>query len=245
MQKSLFPIFRKIKSSFITGNGVVTKCLVTTSSCDHIFTECLPFQPIIRQSLYNLETYGLKWSLLHNTWPDVEYEIPYWLVQLTRRLLAKDSRKRSTLSMLTWSEAVITDTLLSYELPIPQFHWESFRPLIAARRFEAFLNSPSLSTHKIISIFFIASGVGLSPLYCGHFWPIVPAPDDRTGWLWSNWCNKDWQGKPKNSEKTCPSSTFSTTNPTWPDPGSNPGRRGGKPATNRLSYGAASQQQCL
>jgi hypothetical protein len=25
-------------------------------------------------------------------------------------------------------------------------------------------------------------------------------------------------------------------NPTWPDPGSNPDRRGGKPATNRLSY---------
>jgi hypothetical protein len=24
-----------------------------------------------------------------------------------------------------------------------------------------------------------------------------------------------------------------------PDPGANPGRRGGKPATNRLSYGAA------
>jgi hypothetical protein len=33
-------------------------------------------------------------------------------------------------------------------------------------------------------VFFIASGVGLSPLYCGHFWPIVPAPDDRRGWLW-------------------------------------------------------------
>jgi hypothetical protein len=32
---------------------------------------------------------------------------------------------------------------------------------------------------------------------------------------------------------------LTTTNPTWPDPGSNPGRRGGKPATNRLSYGAA------
>jgi hypothetical protein len=27
--------------------------------------------------------------------------------------------------------------------------------------------------------------------------------------------------------------------PTWPDPDLNPGRRGGKPATNRLSYGAA------
>jgi hypothetical protein len=32
---------------------------------------------------------------------------------------------------------------------------------------------------------------------------------------------------------------LSTTNPTWPDLGSNPGRRGGKPATNRLSYGTA------
>jgi hypothetical protein len=27
--------------------------------------------------------------------------------------------------------------------------------------------------------------------------------------------------------------------PTWPDPGLNAGRRGGKPATNRLRYGAA------
>jgi hypothetical protein len=50
---------------------------------------------------------------------------------------------------------------------------------------------------------------------------------------------KDWQGKPKYSEKTCPSAILSTTNPTWPDSGANPGRRGGKPATNRLSYGAA------
>jgi hypothetical protein len=32
---------------------------------------------------------------------------------------------------------------------------------------------------------------------------------------------------------SCPSQ-----NPTWPAPGLNPGRRGGKPATNRLSYGA-------
>jgi hypothetical protein len=33
-----------------------------------------------------------------------------------------------------------------------------------------------------------------------------------------------------------PQSTLSTSNPTWPDLGSNPGRRGGKPATNRQSY---------
>jgi hypothetical protein len=45
----------------------------------------------------------------------------------------------------------------------------------------------------------------------------------------SRW-NENWQGKPKYSEKTCPSATLSI-NPTWPDLGSNPGRRGGKPAT--------------
>jgi hypothetical protein len=38
----------------------------------------------------------------------------------------------------------------------------------------------------------------------------------------------------------CPSQ-----NPTWPDPGLNPGRRGGKPATNSLSYGAALIVLCL
>jgi hypothetical protein len=59
--------------------------------------------------------------------------------------------------------------------------------------------------------------------------------------LWSNWWNEDWQGKPKYSEKTCPSAILSTTNPTWPEPCANPGRRGGKLATNRLSYGAACQ----
>jgi hypothetical protein len=69
-------------------------------------------------------------------------------------------------------------------------------------------------------------------------WPIVPAPDDRL-WTWSSRWNGNWQGKPKYSEKTCPSATLTTTNPTWPDLGSNPSRRGGKPATNHLSSGTA------
>jgi hypothetical protein len=47
-----------------------------------------------------------------------------------------------------------------------------------------------------------------STWYCGHYWPIVQAPDDRWGWLWRIWWNKDWQAKPKYSEKTCPSATF-------------------------------------
>jgi hypothetical protein len=43
--------------------------------------------------------------------------------------------------------------------------------------------------------------------------------------------------EPKYSDETCSSATLSTTSPTCPDLRSNPGRRGGKPATNRLSYG--------
>jgi hypothetical protein len=39
--------------------------------------------------------------------------------------------------------------------------------------------------------------------------------------------------------KTCPSATLSTTNPTWTDPGSNPGLRGERPAANSLSHGTA------
>jgi hypothetical protein len=49
--------------------------------------------------------------------------------------------------------------------------------------------------------------------------------------------NENWQGKLKYSERTCPSATLSTTNSTWHDLGSNPGLRGRKPATNRLSCG--------
>jgi hypothetical protein len=48
------------------------------------------------------------------------------------------------------------------------------------------------------------------------------------------------RGKPKYSGgQTCPNATLSTTNPTWTDPGSNPGLRGKRPATNRLSHGTA------
>jgi hypothetical protein len=124
-------------------------------------------------------------------------------------------------------------------------HWSSFSKNRANFKFETLklnlLCMISMEVSKPINylihfFFFIASVVRLSPLHCGHFWPTVPAPDDRWGWLWSNWWNEDWQGKPKYSEKTCPCATSSTTNPTWPDPGCH----GGKPVTNCLSYGAAS-----
>jgi hypothetical protein len=64
--------------------------------------------------------------------------------------------------------------------------------------------------------------------------PIVPAPDHRW-WVWGSRQNENYPGKPKYSEITCPTPTLSTANPIWPDLGSKPGRRGGKPATNHLN----------
>jgi hypothetical protein len=60
-------------------------------------------------------------------------------------------------------------------------------------------------------------GVRLSLLgMSANIWPIVPARDGRWWWVWSSRWNENWRGKPKYSEKTCPSATLSTTNPTWP-----------------------------
>jgi hypothetical protein len=48
-----------------------------------------------------------------------------------------------------------------------------------------------------------------------------------------------WQGKPKYSEETCPGATLTTTKSHMTTRSQTPDRSGGKPATNRLSYGAA------
>jgi hypothetical protein len=76
---------------------------------------------------------------------------------------------------------------------------------------------------------------------------IVRGP--RSWWRWAvfyqvlqvmehQWNEID-RGKPTTRRKTCLSATLSTTNLTWTDPGSNPGLRGERPATNRLSHGTA------
>jgi hypothetical protein len=78
---------------------------------------------------------------------------------------------------------------------------------------------------------------GWSPIgstrHCGHQQAYCASPELL--WWWRNWWNYDWHGKPKYSEKTSPSAALSTTNPTC-CPDANPGRRDGKPATNRLSF---------
>jgi hypothetical protein len=42
-----------------------------------------------------------------------------------------------------------------------------------------------------------------------------------------------------NLRKTCPSAILSTTNPTWTDPGANPGLHSERPVTNHLNHGMA------
>jgi hypothetical protein len=44
---------------------------------------------------------------------------------------------------------------------------------------------------------------------------------------------------------TCCSAILSTTNRTWTELGSNPGLRGERPATNRLSHGTARRPPCI
>jgi hypothetical protein len=80
----------------------------------------------------------------------------------------------------------------------------------------------------------ILSGVRLSQLGTAAATGLLFQPqmlDD------GDWWNEDWRGKPKYSEKAGPSATLPTTNPTSPDPDSNPDCRSLKPATNLLSYG--------
>jgi hypothetical protein len=87
------------------------------------------------------------------------------------------------------------------------------------------------------SFFFLVSwgGVRLSPLCTSaNIWPIVPAPDEECGIVGGMRIgrgNRSTRRKPA-PVPLCP--------PQIPhDLGSNPGRRDGKPATNRLSCGTA------
>jgi hypothetical protein len=142
-----------------------------------------------------------------------------------------------------WISAWISTVLMEILLGFPRFVQVNFGIMAQIKS----VSSTSFPVHYALSSnhftlyslsFFFGWGETESTWYVGHCWPIVPAPENRW-WLWSSWWNEDWQGKPKYSEKTCPSATLSTTNPSWPDLGSNSGRRSWKPATNRLSYGTA------
>jgi hypothetical protein len=98
----------------------------------------------------------------------------------------------------------------------------------------------------LYSVFLVScGGVRLSPLGTSATnWPILPALDDRW-WVWSSRWNENWQGKPQYSEKTYSIAALSTTNPMWPELGSNSGRCCGKLAIYHLSYDTAPYIQLL
>jgi hypothetical protein len=121
-------------------------------------------------------------------------------------------------------------------------HWQNLEFYISRKAWNTNLNfwltTTTTKLHYFICMmlqiffFIILSVVRLSPLVTAATTDLLYQPqmtDDAD-------CGAI--GGMKYSEKTCPSATLSTTNPKWRDPGSKPGRRGGKPATNRLSYGA-------
>jgi hypothetical protein len=68
-------------------------------------------------------------------------------------------------------------------------------------------------------------------------WPIVPAPVDYGDGEFGGM--KIGRGNRSTRRKPAPAPLCPTQIPLDQTPGLNPGRRGGKPATNRLSYGAA------
>jgi hypothetical protein len=100
----------------------------------------------------------------------------------------------------------------------------------------------ALSPHSLVVSFlsffhsFSWSGVRLIPFgMWATIWPIVLTLDDGWWWVWSSRWN-DSHEKLKCSEKTCPSTDLSTTNPLVTDQDSNPGRRVGKPVIYHMSY---------
>jgi hypothetical protein len=74
-----------------------------------------------------------------------------------------------------------------------------------------------------------------STRHVGQFWPIVFATGDCEDGEFGGM--KIGRGNRSTRRKSAPAPLRPPQTPL--DPGAKPGRRGGKPATNRLSYGAA------
>jgi hypothetical protein len=100
---------------------------------------------------------------------------------------------------------------------------------------------PSSSQEWLFAIgfvsFFPEGGVGLVPkrgclLTLAYY--VFPRCNEFGQRRWNNKLTGESR---RTRRKTCPSTTLSTTNPTWIDPGANPGLRSEMPATNDLSHG--------
>jgi hypothetical protein len=91
----------------------------------------------------------------------------------------------------------------------------------------------SYSPHT--ALLFIRCGDTIS-LNCGHRWSV--SMESHGGMIRT--------GKTRRTRgETCPNATLSTKNPTLTNSEANPGPRGQRPSTNRLSYGTAQTQPYL
>jgi hypothetical protein len=94
--------------------------------------------------------------------------------------------------------------------------------------------------------YYSLDGVRLSPLGTpGTLAPLVSASSDHDRCAWSSWRNENWQRNPSTRIKRTIVPLFSSTNLTWHDLGSKPGRSGGMLVTSRLRYGTASWRGCV
>jgi hypothetical protein len=89
-------------------------------------------------------------------------------------------------------------------------------------------------------VFFILYGLW-GFWHCGHSWLIVPAlGDSEDDCGEADGIGYRLAGETEVLGENLPQHHFyPSQNPAWLEPVLNSGRRGGKPATNRLSYGAA------
>jgi hypothetical protein len=60
-------------------------------------------------------------------------------------------------------------------------------------------------SYLLLSVLFRFLGWGEieSIWYVGHYWSVVPGPDDRR-WVWSSRWDENWQGKLTYSENSAP-----------------------------------------
>jgi hypothetical protein len=116
----------------------------------------------------------------------------------------------------SWPEIFLTEPLRP-NVRIAYLAWEWKKKVPFYNIYNSSV-SPGFTRQIMLNSFNSNSG-GCSPTgstwHVGHQLAYCTCP----GWLWGwrIWWNDDWQGKPKYSEKTCPSATLSSTSPTWPD----------------------------
>jgi hypothetical protein len=153
--------------------------------------------------------------------------------------------QRLTASAMARPQFAIYYLKISHEQFAPCSHQTLSCSSYIQRRRSCSIEKAGLSWNKLRNLcnFFNSHSGGWSPNWVHSARRPLVAHCTCPGWLWGwrIWWNENLQGNPKYSEKTYPSATLSTTNPTLRHPGANPDLRCGKPANNRLSYGAAQE----